>query len=295
MKYTADDAKKMMIEVDNSKKMSNLYERARKSLEVDDLEHAAEYYKEILDENPNDWEAYFYSYLGEFATFTNGQASSVAAKLGNTIPAAYDMAMENCDEAELSERIKTITTKTVDRIVLIAATAAALLNKHAGGVPLTPEGKVNMDLYSRMRPTAQETTISCINALESLDSKIEEIANSKECITNDCKKENQLYIRQRIFGIANQSFSPNALQTEHLIKDEYIQKYAQKIKDLDPSFEIPTTQSTKSTNSSGGCYIATAVYGSYGLPSGLDSSPLSRLYTSEKMVRKSFYSNLLRD
>ena len=42
MKYTADDAKKMMIEVDNSKKMSNLYERARKSLEVDDLEHAAE-------------------------------------------------------------------------------------------------------------------------------------------------------------------------------------------------------------------------------------------------------------
>jgi transcription elongation factor Elf1 len=46
-KYEPEVAKKLMVEVDNSKQLANLYERARKSIEVDDLEHAAEYYKQI--------------------------------------------------------------------------------------------------------------------------------------------------------------------------------------------------------------------------------------------------------
>ena len=102
-KYTTDEAKKLMVDDGNDNgdngsvqsvndtKLNNLYERARKSLEIDDLQHAAEYFKQILDEDPNDWEAYFYSYLGEFTSFTNAQAGTVAEKLSRTIPPAYDV------------------------------------------------------------------------------------------------------------------------------------------------------------------------------------------------------------
>lgn len=48
-------------------------------------------------------------------------------------------------------------------------------------------------------------------------------------------------------------------------KNNYINKimgYHQKIKEIDPTYEIPQ----RPTASSGGCYVATAVYGSYDCP-----------------------------
>ena len=260
-KYSVEDAKKLMVEVDNSKKMANLYERARKSLEVDDLEHAAEYYKQILDEVPNDWEAYFYSYLGEMTSFTNAQAGSVAAKLGNTIPAAYDMAIKTDKAEEIPERLKTITTKTAIRLAGIASSGASLLRQYEGGNILSPAGKVNADMYKRMRDIAVNTIANCVVAFNPLETKIEEIAKSDIKISEDVIKECLLTIRRARFNIANWDFSPSVGITEKLIKQELIQEYAQKIKELDPEFTIP-----EAPKASGGCYVATCVYGSYDCP-----------------------------
>lgn len=48
---------------------------------------------------------------------------------------------------------------------------------------------------------------------------------------------------------------------------DQIMKYHQRIKDIDSSYEIPERpSSTSSTSSSSGCYVATAVYGSYDCP-----------------------------
>ncbi len=262
-KYSVEEAKKMMVEVDNTKKLSNLYERARKSLEVNDLEHAAEYYKQILDENPNDWEAYFYSYLGEFTSFTNAQAGSVADKLGNTIPAAYDMAIKDCSAEEAADRIKTISQKTSDRLVNIAATGAALLRQYEGGSLLSPAGKVNSDLYQNLRPTASNTIISCVLAFNPLEAKLEQIINSNNEIDASICKESLLYIRRARYQIADMQFEPSAGVKEYLVKAELIHEYATKINELDPSFEIP---SVESRTNKGGCYVATAVYGSYDCP-----------------------------
>lgn len=248
---------------DNNKKTENLYERARKSLEVDDLEHAAEYYKQILDIIPTDWEAYFYSYLGEFTSFTNAQAGSVAEKLGNTIPPAFEMAIEDCSVEEASSRIKTISQKTSDRLVGIAATGASLLRQYEGGNILSPAGKVHSDLYQKMRPLVVNTIASCVLAYASIDAKLEELLNSEKVDKSVCK-ECLLYIRRARYQIANMQFQPSAGVNEYLIKAELIHDYAKKINELDPSFLIPSVE--EKTNSSGGCYVATAVYGSYDCP-----------------------------
>ncbi len=263
-KYSIEEAKKLMVEIDNSKKIANLYDRARKSLQVNDLEHAAEYYKQILDENPNDWEAYFYSYLGEFTSFTNAQAGSVADKLGNTIPVAYDMALINCSEDEAKERIKTISQKTSDKLVLIASTGANLLRKYEGGNILTPTGKVNSNMYSNIRPTAVNTIVSCVLAYNPIEKKLEDIisenSESYKKVCNECL----LNIRRARYQIANMQFEPSLGVKEYVIKAELIKKYAEKIHQLDPSFKVPSIESK--TNSNDGCYVATAVYGSYDCP-----------------------------
>ncbi|MBR3809070.1 MAG: hypothetical protein IKK46_02060 [Clostridia bacterium] len=263
-KYSTEAAQKLMIEVDNSKKMANLYERARKSLEVDDLEHAAEYYKQILDEVPNDWEAYFYSYLGEMTSFTNAQAGSVAAKLGNTIPSAYDMAIKTDKTEEIPERLKTITAQTAARLVGIASSGAALLRQYEGGNSFNPVGKVNADMYQRMRDVAGNTIANCVIAFNPLETKIEEISKSDLKISEGIIKECLLTIRRTRYDIANWEFSPTIATKEKLIKPELIQEYAQKIKELDPEFTVPEPSSP--STSSGGCYVATAVYGSYDCP-----------------------------
>lgn len=263
-KYSIEEAKKLMIEIDNSKKMSNLYERARKSLEVDDLEHAAEYYKQILDENPDDWEAYFYSYLGETTSFTNAQAASVALKLGSTIPAAYDMAVATGNEEEIAERVKLISEKTAVRLTGIALTAAALLKQYEGGNILSPVGKVHYDMYKNLRPTAGNTVANCVVAFDPLLEKLEELRKAGK-ISDDVYDDSALALLRVAYNTANMTFSPAAGLTEKLIKNEVIENYAYKIKALDPSFTMPEPKPAASSGG-GGCYVATAVYGSYDCP-----------------------------
>ena len=270
-KYSVEAAKKLMIEVDNSKKIANLYERARKSLEVNDLEHAAEYYKQILDEVPDDWEAYFYSYLGERTSYTTVQAVSVASKLGDTIPTAYDMAIKTDKVEEIPERLKTITTKTVSRLENIAYLVADQLRKYEGGDINTPAGKANAGMYQRMFDTIGNTIAVCVLCFGDLETKIEEISKSDLKISEDIIKECLLTIRRTRYDIANWEFSPSIGIKQKVIKQELIQEYAQKIKELDPEFTIPepspvTPTSPSPTTSSGGCYVATAVYGSYDCP-----------------------------
>lgn len=217
---------------DNSKKISNLYDRARKSLEVDDLEHAAEYYKEILDINPDDWEAYFYSYLGETTSFTNAQAGSVASKLGKTIPEAYDMAVNSDDADEISRRVKLISEKTSDRLLNIALTGKLLLQEHENGNLITIQGKVNRDMYNKLRPTAQNTIASCAFAFDSLVEKIEALS-ADEKIDKETRKESLKKLLSTRLYIAEITFSPALGLEEKMITDEYIQRYAKQLQNVD--------------------------------------------------------------
>lgn len=72
-KYTVEEAKKLMVEgvvevkvtepvkIDNSSKIDGFYEIARRAREDGNITQAAQYYHLILQEEPNSWEAQFYS------------------------------------------------------------------------------------------------------------------------------------------------------------------------------------------------------------------------------------------
>jgi len=243
LRYSLEEVKNLLVDVEDSEgsadsgtasgtdslRINNLYTRARKSLEVDDLEHAAEYYKQILDERPEDWEAYFYAYLGETTSFTNAQAASVAAKLANTIPMAYDMAMESGEANEKAYRAVTISHETAERLTGIAMTAVSLLRGYEGGFALSAQGQVNASLYRNLLPIAQNTIVNCVLAFDGLISKVEEIFRAKQAIDEEAYFECVLSLRRAQVSLANLTFSPTAGVTEYMITQEARFAYQQNL------------------------------------------------------------------
>ena len=65
MKYSAEEAKKMMVEgtvkIDTSGELANLYQVARRAKEDNNDETAGKYYDMILAKDPTSWEASFYT------------------------------------------------------------------------------------------------------------------------------------------------------------------------------------------------------------------------------------------
>ena len=94
-KYSVEEARKMMVEVegtidvsgstvkvDTSKRLENLYILARRARDNNNVQDAAKYYYEIRLEDPNSWEAAFYG-----AYFT-----ALDCKIGQIGPAALSVA-----------------------------------------------------------------------------------------------------------------------------------------------------------------------------------------------------------
>ena len=236
-KYSLEEAKRLMSDVEgdasqasvaSNPRMDNLYERARKSLEVNDLKHAAEYYKQILDENPNDWEAYFYSYLGETTSFTNAQAASVASKLGSTIPAAYDYAVKSEDPKEIDERVKIISQRTAVRLTDIAQTAESVLRQYEGGFAFTPTGSVHHNLYQNLRPMAQSTIVSCVLAFDHLIEKVETLYRGG-AFSEAAYAEGMLTLRRAQYTVASITFESMKGVRDCMVKQEALAGYLQKL------------------------------------------------------------------
>ena len=122
-------------------------------------------------------------------------------------------------------------------------------------------------LYSAMKPAkivrhGKQHTFRKYILFSSTEKKVEALYKDGK-ISEEVYKESMLSMLRVKYNIANMDFSPSAGLTEKMIKNEAIQEYAQKIKKLDPDFKMPEP---KADTSSGGCYVATAVYGSYDCP-----------------------------
>jgi len=108
-KYSVEDAKRMMTEgtgevinkvaVDNSAKLDNLYKLARRAKEGNDSEKACQYYEQILIDDPNSWEASFFSvYYSAILKWRNDEKGTALNLLLNCIDTVFDLIKNNVDE-----------------------------------------------------------------------------------------------------------------------------------------------------------------------------------------------------
>lgn len=105
-KYSIEEAKKMMVEgtvdvsgstvkVDNERKIENLRTLADRAKAEGDTETAAKYFEELLKEDPNNWEANFYTIYYAAHNIKIAQIGSAANRVSNIIDTVYGLIKEN--------------------------------------------------------------------------------------------------------------------------------------------------------------------------------------------------------
>jgi tetratricopeptide (TPR) repeat protein len=265
MKYSVEEAKKMMIEIDNTKKLTNLHLRAENAIKVNDYKLAIKCYNQILEEDPNDWKAYFYSY---FLDFDKKTAERYYTQLGQILPITYEMAIKNCSTDEANSRVTAITEIFSSELMADIKSNKAWLRELDNIEPKLvlklEKIKEREERYRNRREIVRDKTVYIDYVFRSAENKLEDFLINNKIEESVCKKC-LLIIRQDKYQITSMSFSPEYSSPDYFFSDEYRAECTKKLNELDPTFEIPSNSNTDS-NSSGGCYVATCVYGSYDCP-----------------------------
>ncbi len=238
-KYSVEEAKKMMIEgnvdvsgstikVDSTKKLNNLYQLARRARDAENSETAARYYNDILMEAPNDWEAAFYSAYYSAMNCKIAGIGSAAYTFGNAIDGILKLIYDN-DSLNKND----CYIEVVSRAQMLHGMYKSNIINNANGYS-DPSYSIKF-MHEHCEPNDKMLMTVADSVLRFFDDKTVALTLYKY-IYSDC------------------------------ISDRLKSVLESKIKELDPSFVVPVKYTSTSTSSSGGCYVATAVYGSYDCP-----------------------------
>ena len=119
-KYSVEEAKKMMVEVDakveiqgtvkvdNSEELNNLYQLARRAKESKNSENAAKYYDMILVKDPASWEANFYSVFFKSYGCKIAEIGIASENISNCIENTYILLKSSCNNSETIKALKDI-------------------------------------------------------------------------------------------------------------------------------------------------------------------------------------------
>ncbi len=249
-KYSVEEARKMMIEgtvdvsgstvkLDDSAELQNLYELARRAKDTDNNDNGLKYYEMILLKDPTSWEANFYSIYFKALKCKIGEISEAATTVKKCIDTTFELICKNVEDTEKNAVIREVFYKTEYLIDVLRA-----------NVPMSDISDLNVLLA--IGPIRLQVIESLLKYFSSDDDVMSDVGVE--------------ILKKRVDG------KPPAAETQRLMS--YISKY-------DPNYNPPTEEdntssnsnvisssssTVKSNNTSQGCYIATAVYGSYDCP-----------------------------
>lgn len=241
--YALEDARKLIldgpIEIDNSKQVDNLFILARRARDDNDTPNARKYYEMILLEAPQNWEAAFY------ALFFSAKDSSVA-----DIPYTAKKAADGIDsvlalvhalnDADAERTALTEIVTRMDELAVLMFNVAQmkckeLLAKNPSATNVTSDMVRRCDAALRMMYTlGDEIHRQFDGAFDSIAAVAWKSGVNMHLLLLPS-------LRRRAENI------------------ETLKNYTDKIRRQEPDFALPDLQRR-------GCYIATAVYGSYDCP-----------------------------
>lgn len=251
-KYSVEEARKMMIEgtvdvsgstvkVDQSSELKNLYELARRAKKDNNSENAQRYYEQILIKDPSSWEANFYTVYYQSMNCKIGQIQSAAIRLSNCEDTVLQLIKDNISEPQ--EQRKAVEEMGV-RLISISQMLYEAAKNHYQGIGDSIRSNYTQELLNNCCATRD----ICYN-FGNYVIKFFGDDYGKD-IAVPCWKTG---VTQHKSVMA---FFAQAEMNKNVIMD-----YASKIQKYDDSYTAPTINI-----SSGGCYVATAVYGSYDCP-----------------------------
>lgn len=226
-KYTLEEARKLLgtVQVDKSQETEKLLLLARRARDDNNSENAEKYYGLVLQEEPDNWEAYFYQLYYSCMQTKIAYMSSSCLRIANALDTILTLIRKNTEEISGQQKaIIEITDRCLDYVTLVESA-------------IIQHGKGYSDASAALK-FVNEQSQGVIILLQKL---------GDVCKQFDLKTK-AISVYKRAAGFCDRYSSK---ETEII----------NKIKELDPNYERPPLPPRSS-----GCYVATAVYGSYDCP-----------------------------
>ncbi len=286
-KYSVEEAKKMMVEgsvdvsgstvkIDSSEKLDNLYLLARRARDNSDDESALKYYEQIVQDDPNSWEANYYRLYYKVMTCKVIQIGSMANTMKNSMETLVDSVLKmECDHEEKLKAVTEIIFRTIQLCDVLYVNAKEYAAKTNDDVVLTQWIPNINALLSAVAIFVKDRFADDLGISILANTPFEKvIQNLKDDYDEILALAKETYRQISYFNVvdpAHKTFVDD-LVTMWQSSTECINDTASKIQETQPGYEPPVLEEPSFPNKGvvetvkGGCYVATAVYGSYDCP-----------------------------
>ena len=234
-KYSVEEARKLLgsVKIDKTEETEKLLLLARRARNENNSENAAKYYDMVLQEDPNNWEAAFFQVYFQSMQCKIMNIASAAISVANCLEGTVGLIADLEDEKEKDDALQTIVYYSTSIATLLASAA----NNH-----YTQHSTVNGAFGE-----CSNRIVAVNQIFSNLEAALKKhFAHKKDIIVSLQKTYNNYLNNYSRFFNANYRTTLSARLTNE-------------IKANDPSYVEPTPPKS-------GCYVATAVYGSYDCP-----------------------------
>lgn len=252
-KYTVEEARKLLgsVKIDKSEETEKLIALARRAREENNSINAEKYYALVLLECPNNWEATFFQVYFQSLHCTLAELETTARSIANCITSTYQLIAIIESEEERNSASDTVISYCCDIIPSFGAVA-----------------KKHWDTFIR-----RSLDVADMNRNQNLSNELKRRLFSLELIyinletelkKNFCNNQNTILRIQKAYHGFMCDYSTFFYDPEH---NSIKQRLTLEIQRYDPTFQkADNSRKNVSSKSGGGCYVATAVYGSYDCP-----------------------------
>lgn len=222
------------LQADASKEIEKLIVLARRSREASDSKNAKKYYDQILDKDPGNWEAIFFSVYFEASECKIMEIASAANSVANSIYSSFAAIADLQDESEKDAALDTVISFAISISIMFVSGAVSHYNQFSTTNNAFGECSNRVvcagNIYAEIEAGLKKV----------FPNKKERIANHQKVYATFMSNNSRWY---------NQDYLTNTLN-----------RLGEEIRTVYSSYQTPTVAA------SGGCYVATAVYGSYDCP-----------------------------
>lgn len=263
-KYTSEEAQKLLVEVegtvkvDRTSELTNLYQLARRARQTKNANDGYTYYSQIYSIDPHSWEAFFYSvFFQSSLTYQQDLNSATQPLINSIVPALKMIKASTTDANALTAIINQMSTDLFGLANNCSSVLFEQINVGRRNLKDDPNPGRALEVWSK---TCDQLLVKSENVYSILyvygDGIISVLGDGYKQFAVEAWKSN---VNAHIESVS------------HLLKnDQQVNKvlaYCDKIRKYEPSFTTPKQALISAKNNKGGgCYVATAVYGSYDCP-----------------------------
>lgn len=237
-KYTLEEAKNLIqtVQIDRSPEMEKVWVLARRAKENGDSENAASYYQTILMNDPDNWEATFFQ-----AYFRASQTNLInAVNAVNTVIAGVKSAMPLIGKLETSEEQKSAIAEVLEHSMSFAEMIATQAGQQVEAV----RDPSNVAAYQAQMAISKPVVVAARHIFVTLEDSLKQDFSDSDKELIEVLKRDLAYLRK-----FSNAFDSNFYWEQRDILQKELQE-------KDSTYIPPQS----------GCYVATAVYGSYDCP-----------------------------